>query len=131
MPILTLIPARPPPGAFFAHWASVLLIVLTSQSVGLLIGATVTNPQNGQTIATIYMLASMLVGGYYVRGMPVWIQWMKYCSFIYWGWNLLLKVEFVHRPYSCALDAAGAAGGGAQRCTVQQAGIFNLNVDVS
>eukprot|EP00198_Chlamydomonas_reinhardtii_P001397 XP_001690733.1 predicted protein [Chlamydomonas reinhardtii] len=78
-------------GAFFANWASVILIVLTSQSMGLLIGATVINPQNGQTIATIFMLSTMLVGGYYVRGIPVWISWLKYVSFIYWGWNLLLK----------------------------------------
>ncbi|GIL87008.1 hypothetical protein Vretimale_14202 [Volvox reticuliferus] len=114
-------------GAFFAHWASVLLIVLTSQSVGLLIGATVINPQNGQTIATIFMLATMLVGGYYVRGMPVWIAWLKYVSFIYWGWNLLLKIEFRHRPYDCGLVAGAAAG--AKNCSVKQADIFDINVD--
>ncbi|EFJ41007.1 hypothetical protein VOLCADRAFT_68689, partial [Volvox carteri f. nagariensis] len=129
-------------GAFFAHWASVLLIVLTSQSVGLLIGATVINPQNGQTIATIFMLATMLVCGYYVRGIPVWIAWLKYVSYIYWGWNLLLKVEFRHRPFDCglvaesddgpaAMAAAAAAAAAGQRCTVGQAGIFEMNVDVS
>ncbi|GLC39402.1 hypothetical protein PLESTM_000892900 [Pleodorina starrii] len=115
-------------GAFFAHWASILLIVLTSQSVGLLIGATVINPQNGQTVATIFMLATMLVGGYYVRGMPVWIAWLKFVSFIYWGWNLLLKIEFRHRPYDCALIAEGGGGGG-EGCTVKQADIFDIDVD--
>ena len=54
--------APPPAGAFFANWASVLLIVMTAQGVGLLIGATVMNPQSGQTLATIFMLATMLVG---------------------------------------------------------------------
>ncbi|GIL50151.1 hypothetical protein Vafri_6284 [Volvox africanus] len=116
-------------GAFFAHWASVLLIVLTSQSVGLLIGATVINPQNGQTIATIFMLATMLVGGYYVRGMPVWIAWLKYVSFIYWGWNLLLKIEFRHRPYDCGLVSGAAAG--AKNCSIKQAAIFDIDVDGS
>lgn len=28
-----------------------------------------------------------------MRGIPVWISWLKYVSFIYWGWNLLLKVR--------------------------------------
>jgi hypothetical protein len=65
-------------GAFFANWWSVLLIVLTAQSLGLLIGGTVMDPQNGQTIATILMLTTMLVGGYYVRTIPVWISWLKY-----------------------------------------------------
>ncbi|GLI63140.1 hypothetical protein VaNZ11_006048 [Volvox africanus] len=117
------------PGAFFAHWASVLLIVLTSQSVGLLIGATVINPQNGQTIATIFMLATMLVGGYYVRGMPVWIAWLKYASFIYWGWNLLLKIEFRHRPYDCGLVEGAEAG--SKHCSIKQAAIFDIDVDAS
>lgn len=49
-------------GAFFANLWSILLVVLVAQSVGLLIGATVGNPQNGQTLATIVMLTMMLVG---------------------------------------------------------------------
>lgn len=51
-----------PAGAFFCTWFSVVLIVLTAQSMGLLIGANVINPKNGQTIATIFMLSTMLVG---------------------------------------------------------------------
>ncbi|KXZ52591.1 hypothetical protein GPECTOR_9g636 [Gonium pectorale] len=134
-------------GAFFACWSSVILLVLTAQSVGLLIGATVMNPQNGQTIATIFMLSTMLVGGYYVRGIPVWISWLKYASFIYWGWNLLLKVEFRHRPFGCDLitgstDAAAGAGGesviaaaakltleSGSSCQVAQAGLYQINVN--
>ena len=46
----------PPP-----RW-SILLIVLTSQSLGLLIGANVVNPLSGQTIATVILLSTMLVG---------------------------------------------------------------------
>ncbi|KAG2431027.1 hypothetical protein HYH02_013459 [Chlamydomonas schloesseri] len=126
-------------GAFFANWASVLLIVLTSQSVGLLIGATVMNPMNGQTVATIFMLSTMLVGGYYVRGIPVWISWLKYVSFIYWGWNLLLKIEFSNRAFPCsAIDAGSAAGNATLEalaqssggvCSVRSADIFEVDVD--
>lgn len=39
------------------------------------------------------LLLAPPAGGYYVRGIPVWISWLKYVSFIYWGWNLLLKVR--------------------------------------
>ena len=40
------------------------------------------------------MLTMMLVGGFYVTNIPPWIAWMKYLSFIYYGYNLLLKVEY-------------------------------------
>lgn len=33
------------------------------------------------------MLTFMLVSGYYVRGVPVWIGWLRYLSFTYWGFN--------------------------------------------
>ncbi len=38
-----------------------------------------------------------------MRGIPVWISWLKYVSFIYWGWNLLLKVR-------CGVQGRRAAG---------------------
>lgn len=114
-------------GAFFCTWFSVVLIVLTAQSMGLLIGANVINPKNGQTIATIFMLSTMLVGGYYVRGIPVWISWLKYVSFIYWGWNLLLKIEFRFRGFACSLiDQPWAQT--ASYCSVNQAAIFDINL---
>lgn len=47
-----------------------------------------------QTVASIIMLGFMLVSGYYVRGIPVWISWVKYLSFVYWGFNLMIKIQF-------------------------------------
>jgi hypothetical protein len=79
------------------------------------------NPKTSQTVAAIIMLSFMLVGGYYVRGIPVWIAWVKYLSFIYWGFNLLIKVEFAGLTYyACgdllsgqtAMDATGGAAPG-------------------
>ena len=37
-----------------------------------------------------------------MKGIPVWVSWIKYVSIIYWGWNLLLKIEFSNRSYPCA-----------------------------
>ncbi|KAG2493515.1 hypothetical protein HYH03_008330 [Edaphochlamys debaryana] len=54
----------------------------------------------------VVMLTFLLVGGFYVRQVPVWIGWIKYISFVYWGYNLLLKVQFRGNTY---LDAAGRA----------------------
>ncbi|GLC73199.1 hypothetical protein PLESTF_001346200 [Pleodorina starrii] len=85
---------RPTPGAFFANLFSMLLIVLLAQSWGLLFGGTFMDPKAAQTITTVVMLSFLLVGGFYVKAVPVWIGWIKYLSFIYWGFNLLLKIQF-------------------------------------
>jgi len=47
-----------------------------------------------QTVTTVVMLTFLLVGGYYVRNIPVWIGWIRYLSFLYWGYNLLIKTQF-------------------------------------
>lgn len=47
-----------------------------------------------QTVVTVVILTFLLVGGYYVRSIPIWIGWIRYISFIYWGFNLLLKIQF-------------------------------------
>ena len=80
--------------AFFANWAAVMLTLLVAQSFGLLIGATVMVPKTAQTVTAVIMLTMMLVGGFYVTNIPTWIGWLKYLSFIYYGYNLLLKIEY-------------------------------------
>lgn len=116
-------------GAFFCMWWTVLLVLMVSQSVGLFIGATVQNPQNGQTIATILMLTFMLVGGYYVADIPVWIAWLKYASFIYWGWNLQLKIQYRHYPVDCSEVPMDSPAYNGTQCDVQDMGEFEINVN--
>ncbi|GAQ77731.1 ABC transporter G family [Klebsormidium nitens] len=93
--------------SFFANWASVILVMLTAQSLGLLVGALVTNPKIGQTIVSVVALSMVLVAGFFVQGIHAWIAWLKYFSFIYYGYNLLQKIQFHDTPlYDCG--AAGA-----------------------
>ncbi|KAL3156013.1 hypothetical protein ABBQ32_013001 [Trebouxia sp. C0010 RCD-2024] len=82
-------------GSFFANWAAVLLSLLTAQSIGLLIGSIITHPKTGQTLATITALTMILVAGFFVQDIPDWIGWLKYLSFVYYGYNTLLKASDV------------------------------------
>jgi ABC-type Na+ efflux pump permease subunit len=55
---------RPTAEAFLSHTATVMLLVLVASSMGLLIGACVTQVKRAQTVASVLMLAVMLtVGG--------------------------------------------------------------------
>lgn len=108
--------------AFFYNWFSVLVMVFVAESWGLLLGATVMNVKTAQTLATILMLTFMLVGGFYTTGVPGWITWVKWLSFIYYvsslpcragpacigrqttllvqGFALVTKIEFSDVPQS-------------------------------
>ena len=77
-----------------------------------LLGATVMVPKTAQTITSVIMLTMMLVGGFYVTNIPAWIAWLKYLSFVYYGYNLLLKIEYSGVTlYSCRSNDSSTAGG--------------------
>jgi len=85
----------------------------TSPTPHLSTGATVMVPKTAQTITSVIMLTMMLVGGFYVTNIPAWIAWLKYLSFIYYGYNLLLKIEYSGVTlYSCRSSDGSATAGG-------------------
>eukprot|EP01026_Neomeris_dumetosa_P054849 TRINITY_DN494_c0_g1_i16.p5 TRINITY_DN494_c0_g1~~TRINITY_DN494_c0_g1_i16.p5 ORF type:complete len:189 (-),score=16.39 TRINITY_DN494_c0_g1_i16:483-1049(-) len=86
-------------GIFFANWLGVIVMALLAESVGLLLGASVMDTKAAQTIASVFMLTVMLAGGFLVRDVPCWMSWVKYISFVYWGYSFLLKLQFNGRTY--------------------------------
>jgi hypothetical protein len=86
-------------GAFFGLLFTLVLVTSVAESWGLLIGGVFMEPKTAQTVTTVIMLAFLLVGGYYVRNIPVWISWIRYLSFLYWGYNLVIKTQFSDVTY--------------------------------
>jgi ABC-type multidrug transport system ATPase subunit len=92
--------------AWFFNWMAIMLSLLTTQSLGLALGAGVTDVKVAQTVATIILLTVMLAGGYFVTYVPPWIAWVKYVSFIYYGYMILMHIEFKGRTiYDCPLGS--------------------------
>jgi hypothetical protein len=56
---------------------ALLLIVLNAQSWGLLLGGLFMDPKTAQAVTTVVMLSFLLVSGFYVRDVPIWIGWIK------------------------------------------------------
>lgn len=79
---------------FLAYLSTIILSTLVSQSVGLLFGALYQNVKTAQAVSTVTVLTIMLVGGFYVENIPVWIDWLKYLSFIRYGYFITLKLQF-------------------------------------
>lgn len=54
--------------------------------------------------------ANHVYSGYASAGIPVWISWLKYLSFVFYGYSQLVHIEFKDRQlYSCT-DPNAAAG---------------------
>ncbi|PIN16003.1 Transporter, ABC superfamily (Breast cancer resistance protein) [Handroanthus impetiginosus] len=87
---------------FFLTLSSILLVVVTSQGVGELFGAAVMSIKRAGTIASLILMLFLLTGGYYVQHIPKFMQWLKYVSFIYYGFRLVVKVQYSgNELYEC------------------------------
>lgn len=79
---------------FFQTLFTILLIAITSQGAGEFFGATVMSIKRAGMIASLVLMLFLLTGGYYVQHIPKFMQWLKYGSFMYYGFRLLLKVQY-------------------------------------
>ncbi|KAL5548662.1 hypothetical protein UlMin_003893 [Ulmus minor] len=79
---------------FFLTLFAILLIAITSQGAGELFGAAVLSIKRAGMIASLVLMLFLLTGGYYVQHIPKFMQWLKYLSFMYYGFRLLLKVQY-------------------------------------
>ncbi|ESQ48703.1 hypothetical protein EUTSA_v10020198mg [Eutrema salsugineum] len=73
---------------------TILLIAITSQGAGEFLGASVLSIKRAGMIASSVLMLFLLTGGYYVQHIPKFMQWLKYLSFMHYGFRLLLKVQY-------------------------------------
>ncbi|TXG58095.1 hypothetical protein EZV62_015924 [Acer yangbiense] len=81
---------------FFLSMLIVFLSIVAAQGLGLAIGATLMDLKKATTLASVTVMTFMLAGGYFVKGVPVFISWIRYLSFNYHTYKLLLKVQYEH-----------------------------------
>ncbi|XP_027063484.1 ABC transporter G family member 26 [Coffea eugenioides] len=79
---------------FFLTLSTILLIAVTSQGAGELFGAAAMSMKRAGMIASLVLMLFLLTGGYYVQHIPKFMKWLKYVSFMYHGFRLLLKVQY-------------------------------------
>ncbi|GAB2263908.1 hypothetical protein Droror1_Dr00026042 [Drosera rotundifolia] len=82
------------PEAFFLTVFTIFLEIVAAQGFGLAIGASLMDVKKATTAASVTVMAFMLSGGYFVNRVPIFISWLRYLSFNYHTYRLLLKVQY-------------------------------------
>ncbi|CAI9088175.1 OLC1v1022431C1 [Oldenlandia corymbosa var. corymbosa] len=79
---------------FFTTVSAILLVALTSQGAGELFGAAVMSMKRAGMVASLLFMLFLLTGGYYIQHIPKFMRWLKYMSFMYHGFRLLMKAQY-------------------------------------
>ncbi|KAG6520647.1 ABC transporter G family member 14-like [Zingiber officinale] len=94
---------KPDPVTFLLSLLIVLFSVLVAQSLGLAVGAILMDVKQATTLASVTTLVFLMAGGYYVQHIPTFIVWLKYLSYSFYCYKLLLGVQFTdHDAYECS-----------------------------
>ncbi|KAH9314022.1 hypothetical protein KI387_022649 [Taxus chinensis] len=89
--------------AFLLTMLTTFLSIVASQGLGLAIGATFMNLKKATTLASVSMLTFMLAGGFFVQRVTVFIKWIRYLSFNYYTYRILLKIQYdADQSYNCS-----------------------------
>lgn len=98
----------PHPVSFLLFLLVVLLNVLVAQSLGLAMGAfLIDDVKQATTLASVTTLIFLIAGGYYVQTIPAFIIWLKYLSYSFYCYRLLLGVQYTparNSFYVCSPD---------------------------
>ncbi|GAV79148.1 ABC_tran domain-containing protein/ABC2_membrane domain-containing protein [Cephalotus follicularis] len=120
---------KPDPVTFILSLLVVLYNVIVSQSLGLAIGAILMDIKQATTLASVTTLVFLIAGGYYVHQIPPFIVWLKYLSYSYYCYKLLLGVQYnEHDYYECS---KGVMCRVADFPAVKSMGLNHLWVDVA
>ncbi|KAK1408609.1 hypothetical protein QVD17_40534 [Tagetes erecta] len=119
---------KPDPSTFFLSLLVVLYTVLVAQSLGLAIGAILMDVKQATTLASVTTLVFLIAGGYYVQQIPPFIVWLKYLSYSYYCFKLLLGIQYNENDlYECS---KGVYCHVADFPAVKSVGLNNLPVDL-
>ncbi|KAJ8773908.1 hypothetical protein K2173_009339 [Erythroxylum novogranatense] len=120
---------KPDPATFVLSLLVVLYNVLVSQSLGLALGAILMDIKQATTLASVTTLVFLIAGGYYVQQIPPFIVWLKYLSYSYYCYKLLLGVQFDDDDhYECSKGVFCRVG---DFPPVKSMGLKNLWMDVA
>ncbi|KAI3694308.1 hypothetical protein L1987_77272 [Smallanthus sonchifolius] len=119
---------KPDPATFVLSLLLVLYTVLVAQSLGLAIGAILMDVKQATTLASVTTLVFLIAGGYYIQQIPPFIVWLKYLSYSYYCFKLLLGIQYNENDlYECS---RGVYCHVADFPAVKSVGLNNLPVDL-
>ncbi|XP_004292538.1 PREDICTED: ABC transporter G family member 22-like [Fragaria vesca subsp. vesca] len=80
--------------AFFETMLTIFLSIVAAQGLGLSIGAAFIDIKKATTFASVIVMTFMLSGGFFIQKVPAVISWVRYISFNYHTYRLLLKIQY-------------------------------------
>jgi hypothetical protein len=88
---------------FFLLMLILFFLTVNGVATGLFFACLYLDMQTAIVYALCYFLLVMLLGGFFVEGLQVWVKWCRYLSAVYYGFSLALIDQYEDSDY-CFLN---------------------------
>ncbi|XP_021771447.1 ABC transporter G family member 22-like [Chenopodium quinoa] len=85
---------QPSFAAFFLTLLTIFFGILAAQGLGLSIGAAFMDIKKAMTVASVLIMSFMLAAGFFLQDVPSFMSWVRYVSFNYHTYRLLLNIQY-------------------------------------
>ena len=95
--------------AFCRYLVLALALVTAAHSYGLLMSVAFRTVALANTVALVIILLLLIFAGFYMEldQLPPWCAWLKYLSYLYWGYSGMMVNEFNGRELPCDAQRPG------------------------
>ena len=92
--------------SFLLHVITMVLSISASLSIGIVVSAVFVNVKEAQVCASMWILGSMLCGGYFIAvdNLPAFMRPLTYISYLKNGYESYVRIEARGQFYNCVID---------------------------
>lgn len=95
-------------GAFFFFILTIFLVSFSAESLALAVSIMTGDAQAAAALIPVFIIVFLLFGGFFINSdqLSDWLGWIKYLSFIFYGFNAIVLNEFgnlagdLKKPYA-------------------------------
>lgn len=98
---------NPTAGAFFTLLLITVLLALAGEGLAQMISVFAGDEQTAAALVPVFVIFQVLFGGFFIQpnAMPGYIKWVRWLSFVYYGYNASTMNEFNGRNGNEMIDA--------------------------
>lgn len=99
-PLYWMVALRPTASAFALFVAINLLVGLNCEAVTMVITSGASDMRVAAALAPLPVVIGILFGGFFVQpgAIPVWLRWIRYVTFVRWGFVAVVRNQFPTGP---------------------------------
>lgn len=82
-----------------SFFGMITLLSFTAEHFGELVGNLAYSIEQSVSVATLVGLSTLIFGGFYIKTLPIFMQWLQYLSILKYGFDAVVQIVFSRKKH--------------------------------